>query len=103
MLTGSHPPNTDVLTLDGWWLEGGIDAVHASCDPGSCPHAPRSPPYGKAARRTSRTFAATPSSSGSTATPDATPGARFMECEPDPNLVNITQRWIRATPKPLNS
>lgn len=43
MLTGSHPPNTDVLTLDGWWLEGGIDAVHASCDPGTCPHDPPKP------------------------------------------------------------
>jgi hypothetical protein len=42
-LTRSHPPDTDVLTSDGWWLEGGSHAVHASCDPGSCPHDPPKP------------------------------------------------------------
>ncbi|MFF4761560.1 hypothetical protein [Streptomyces sp. NPDC001292] len=41
--TGPHPPNTDVLTLDGWWLEGGTHAVHATCNPSSCPHDPPKP------------------------------------------------------------
>ena len=39
-------PNTDVLTLDGWWLqmyERGIAAVHAFCEPGLCPHDPPLP------------------------------------------------------------
>lgn len=36
--TSPHPQNTDVLTLDGWWLEGGSNAVHATCDPNLCPH-----------------------------------------------------------------
>ncbi|MEU6234341.1 hypothetical protein [Kitasatospora sp. NPDC047058] len=36
--TDRYPPNTDVLTLDGWWLEGGSNAVHATCDPAECPH-----------------------------------------------------------------
>lgn len=39
-----RPPDTDVLTVDGWWLEGdGRSAVHASCDPQSCPHDPPGP------------------------------------------------------------
>ncbi|MFE9859169.1 hypothetical protein [Streptomyces sp. NPDC005780] len=32
---------TDVLTLDGWWLETyehGMEALHAFCEPGHCPH-----------------------------------------------------------------
>ncbi|MFJ9847302.1 hypothetical protein ACIRYZ_44145 [Kitasatospora sp. NPDC101155] len=37
-LTSPYPPSTDVLTLDGWWLEGGSNAVHATCDPSQCPH-----------------------------------------------------------------
>lgn len=37
-LTSPHTVNTDVLTLDGWWLEDGTHAVHASCEPGLCPH-----------------------------------------------------------------
>ncbi|GEB62040.1 hypothetical protein GCM10017674_79590 [Streptomyces gardneri] len=37
-LTSPHQPDTDVLTLDGWWRESGGNAVHASCDPGLCPH-----------------------------------------------------------------
>lgn len=39
--------DTDALTVDIWWLvvggwrlEGGNNAVHPSCDPGSCPHNP---------------------------------------------------------------
>jgi hypothetical protein len=27
------PPDTDVLTVDGWWRESHGNAVHASCDP----------------------------------------------------------------------
>ncbi|MFC9398060.1 hypothetical protein ACFTWS_33605 [Streptomyces sp. NPDC057027] len=38
--TGSGPENTDVLTEDGWWLEKDTNAVHASCEPKSCPHDP---------------------------------------------------------------
>jgi hypothetical protein len=43
-LTSTKIPNTDVLTVDGWWLEGlegyehGMAAVHAFCEPASCPH-----------------------------------------------------------------
>ncbi|MFE9311186.1 hypothetical protein ACIQCF_28030 [Streptomyces sp. NPDC088353] len=37
-LTSSDPPGTDVLTLDGWWLEGGTNAVHAFCEPDLCRH-----------------------------------------------------------------
>ncbi|GJF34987.1 hypothetical protein KNE206_76870 [Kitasatospora sp. NE20-6] len=29
---------TDLLTVDGWWLEPGGDAFHAVCEPDSCPH-----------------------------------------------------------------
>lgn len=39
-------PNTDVLTADGWWLEvyeRSTEAVHASCEPGLCPHDPPLP------------------------------------------------------------
>ncbi|MFD9407044.1 hypothetical protein ACFWBN_08445 [Streptomyces sp. NPDC059989] len=36
--THRYPPDTDVLTLDGWWLEGGSNALHATCDPALCPH-----------------------------------------------------------------
>ncbi|MER5866663.1 hypothetical protein [Kitasatospora sp. NPDC002040] len=42
-LTASNPQSTDVLTVDGWWLEGDVNAVHASCDPDSCPHDPPTP------------------------------------------------------------
>ncbi|MFB7356046.1 hypothetical protein [Streptomyces gardneri] len=42
--TASEPPSTDVLTEDGWWLEDGINAIHASCDPDSCPHDSPKPP-----------------------------------------------------------
>ncbi|MFE5547562.1 hypothetical protein ACFQ71_27590 [Streptomyces sp. NPDC056534] len=38
--TASGPPITDVLTADGWWVEGRTNAVHASCEPESCPHDP---------------------------------------------------------------
>ncbi|MFJ8980351.1 hypothetical protein [Streptomyces sp. NPDC102282] len=41
--TSSTRPDTDVLTLDGWWLEGGSHAVHASCEPALCPHDPPKP------------------------------------------------------------
>ena len=37
-LTPSRPPNTDVLTVDGWWIESDGSAVHAFCDPEHCPH-----------------------------------------------------------------
>lgn len=40
-ITWPIPPNTDVLTLDGWWLEmfqDGLRATHADCEPGLCPH-----------------------------------------------------------------
>ncbi|MFI6899488.1 hypothetical protein ACIBM4_35870 [Streptomyces sp. NPDC050256] len=33
--------DTDVLTLDGWWLERyehGVEAVHAFCERERCPH-----------------------------------------------------------------
>ncbi|WP_151770596.1 hypothetical protein [Streptomyces abyssomicinicus] len=43
-LTASGPPCTDVLTEDGWWLERGADAVHAFCEPDTCPHDPPEPP-----------------------------------------------------------
>jgi hypothetical protein len=43
--TSTRSANTDVLTLDGWWLEvyeHGMQAIHAFCDPDLCPHdAPR--------------------------------------------------------------
>ncbi|MFE4535269.1 hypothetical protein ACFRKB_09330 [Streptomyces scopuliridis] len=42
-LTWSNPPDTDVLTLDGWWLEGGTNAVHAFCEPDLCRHDPPRP------------------------------------------------------------
>ncbi|MFF9347863.1 hypothetical protein [Streptomyces sp. NPDC014734] len=41
--TGANPPDTDVLTPDGWWLEGGTHAVHAFCEPALCPHVPSRP------------------------------------------------------------
>ncbi|MFF8837474.1 hypothetical protein [Streptomyces sp. NPDC015130] len=31
-------PDTNVLTLDGWWWEKGGGALHGSCDPDRCPH-----------------------------------------------------------------
>ncbi|MGW5125250.1 hypothetical protein ACWEQ7_14570 [Streptomyces sp. NPDC004069] len=42
-LTSTNPRDTDVLTLDGWWLEGGFNAVHAFCEPDLCPHDPPTP------------------------------------------------------------
>jgi hypothetical protein len=42
--TWPHQMNTDVLTVDGWWVEDGTYAVHASCDPDLCPHDPPVPP-----------------------------------------------------------
>jgi hypothetical protein len=42
-LTSLHARDTDVLTLDGWWLEGGTNAVHATCEPALCPHEPPKP------------------------------------------------------------
>ncbi|MDX2854222.1 hypothetical protein PV342_38540 [Streptomyces sp. PA03-3a] len=36
--TSPDPMETDVLTVDGWWLEGGSYVVHASCHPDHCPH-----------------------------------------------------------------
>lgn len=44
--TWTRTPNTDVLTLDGWWLEmyeHGIAAVHAFCEPELCRHDPPLP------------------------------------------------------------
>lgn len=44
--TSTRTPNTDVLTLDGWWLEvyeHGMEAVHAFCEPELCPHDPALP------------------------------------------------------------
>ncbi|MEU5077014.1 hypothetical protein AB0G76_36520 [Streptomyces asoensis] len=44
--TWTGTQNTDVLTLDGWWLEPykqGVDAVHAFCEPELCPHKPEVP------------------------------------------------------------
>ncbi len=41
---GTHRPygrDTDVLTPDGWWRESDGTALHASCDPGPCPHDPQ--------------------------------------------------------------
>lgn len=39
--TGSGPENTDVLTEEGWWWEKATNhAVHAFCEPESCPHQP---------------------------------------------------------------
>lgn len=35
------PQDTDVRTVDGWWRESDGSALHADCDPKSCPHAPR--------------------------------------------------------------
>ncbi|MFJ3632974.1 hypothetical protein [Streptomyces sp. NPDC090112] len=35
--------DTDVLTPDGWWRESDGTALHASCDPGLCPHDPPGP------------------------------------------------------------
>ncbi|MEU6878956.1 hypothetical protein [Streptomyces sp. NPDC046712] len=32
-----------MLTLDGWWLNGGSNALHATCDPAHCPHEPPGP------------------------------------------------------------
>ena len=37
------PQDTDVLTVDGWWRESGGSALHAYCDPDSCPHEPPGP------------------------------------------------------------
>ncbi|MGW7207117.1 hypothetical protein [Streptomyces sp. NPDC054837] len=45
-LTSTRTSNTDVLTLDGWWLEvyeHGIEVVHAFCEPELCPHDPALP------------------------------------------------------------
>ncbi|MCX4779979.1 hypothetical protein [Streptomyces sp. NBC_01264] len=36
--TRSSPPDTNVLTLDGWWVETDGNALHATCDPDLCPH-----------------------------------------------------------------
>ncbi|MFG2951940.1 hypothetical protein [Streptomyces adustus] len=33
----------DVLTVDGWWRESDGSALHAYCDPDSCPHEPPGP------------------------------------------------------------
>ncbi|MEU5243316.1 hypothetical protein AB0G81_04205 [Streptomyces asoensis] len=44
--TWTRKPNTDVLTVDGWWLEAygnGVEAVHAFCEPELCPHDPALP------------------------------------------------------------
>ncbi|MEV6196536.1 hypothetical protein AB0M19_29525 [Streptomyces sp. NPDC051920] len=37
------PWETDVLTVDGWWRETDGGALHAYCDPDSCPHEPSGP------------------------------------------------------------
>ncbi|MEU0437715.1 hypothetical protein ABZ153_40220 [Streptomyces sp. NPDC006290] len=37
------PWETDVLTVDGWWRESDGSALHAYCDPDSCPHEPPGP------------------------------------------------------------
>ncbi|MER5908134.1 hypothetical protein ABT150_50420 [Streptomyces mirabilis] len=42
-LSWKPPPDTDMLTVDGWWRESDGSAVHASCDPESCPHDPPGP------------------------------------------------------------
>jgi hypothetical protein len=42
-LSRGLPAATDVLTADGWWRESDGNAVHASCDPESCPHHPPEP------------------------------------------------------------
>ncbi|MFD9500976.1 hypothetical protein [Streptomyces sp. NPDC060035] len=44
--TWTEPAKTDVLTLDGWWLEvyeHGMEAVHAFCEPELCLHDPPLP------------------------------------------------------------
>ncbi|WP_369776336.1 hypothetical protein [Streptomyces sp. R33] len=38
-----YPSDTDVVTLDGWWVEGQNSALHATCDPALCPHEPPGP------------------------------------------------------------